>query len=323
MGEVHFRLFAGDTDFPGMVRALDGALGADGIDRTETVESFSQTYRHLTNCDPLTDILIAEDTTGIVGYSRVTWRVVAATNVRRMSQFGWVDAAVRGRGVGTAMLEWCEQRLREIAGAMSHDGVTQFGSWYDERETAKGVLLVEKGYTIDEVDAEMVRPLDIEIPDHPLPPGLRIVPKSIDDAAVVFGADNEAFRDHVGYVEPSEEDYQDFVTGSYGKNPSLWRVAEDDEGIAASVLNYVDDAYNDKFGRLRGYTESISTQRRWRGKGAAKALIVESMRMFRDMGMTEVALEVHTTNPTGAFQLYEGLGYQVVATSYEVSRPFD
>ena len=47
------------------------------------------------------------------------------------------------------------------------------------------------------------------------------------------------------------------------------------------------------------------------------------MRMFRDMGMTEVALEVHTTNPTGAFQLYEGLGYRVAATSYEVSRPFD
>jgi hypothetical protein len=30
--------------------------------------------------------------------------------------------------------------------------------------------------------------------------------------------------------------------------------------------------------------------------------------------MTEVALGVHTENPNGAFDLYAGLGYEVVAT---------
>jgi ribosomal protein S18 acetylase RimI-like enzyme len=30
--------------------------------------------------------------------------------------------------------------------------------------------------------------------------------------------------------------------------------------------------------------------------------------------MTDVALGVHTENPTGAFDLYDGLGYEVVGT---------
>jgi ribosomal protein S18 acetylase RimI-like enzyme len=45
------------------------------------------------------------------------------------------------------------------------------------------------------------------------------------------------------------------------------------------------------------------------------------MRMFKDMGMTEVVLGVHTTNPTGAFQLYEGLGYLATETGYELRKP--
>ena len=53
------------------------------------------------------------------------------------------------------------------------------------------------------------------------------------------------------------------------------------------------------------------------GRGLAQALLAERMRMFGDMGMDEVAVGVHTTDPTGAFARYEGRGYQVVSRSYE------
>ena len=45
----------------------------------------------------------------------------------------------------------------------------------------------------------------------------------------------------------------------------------------------------------------------------AKALICQSLRVLRDRGMHEAALGVHTENPTGAFQLYLSLGYEVVS----------
>ena len=98
---------------------------------------------------------------------------------------------------------------------------------------------------------------------------------------------------------------------------SLWKVVFDGEEIAGQVLNFFDEDENRTLGKRRGWTEDISVQRKWRNQGVAKAAIAESMRMFKEMGMTEVALEVHTTNPTGAYQLYEGLGYEVIETGHE------
>jgi len=63
-------------------------------------------------------------------------------------------------------------------------------------------------------------------------------------------------------------------------------------------------------------------QRPWREKGIAKALIAQSIEMFRDMGMTETALGVHTTNPMGAFRLYEHMGYRVTALRRDMRKPF-
>lgn len=323
IGDVHFRLFGGPGDFPGMVDVLDAVRRGDGVERTDTVEHMAAYYSHLVNCDPATDVLIAEVDDRIAGYSRVTWWEESATGVRVLFHFGWIDPALRGPGVGSGMLGWCEQRLAEIAGATDHDGETVLQSFYDRGETEKERLLREAGYRPHEIYASMVRDLAEPIPDIPLPLGLELRPKSIEDAREVWEADREAFRDHPGYYELTEEHFQDFLTGHYCKDPSLWKVAHGDEGIAGMVLNYLDEDENALYGRRRGYTESISTQRRWRGRGVAKALLAESMRMFRDMGMTETALAVLTDNPNGAFPLYEGLGYEVVSTSTEVRKPFE
>jgi ribosomal protein S18 acetylase RimI-like enzyme len=43
----------------------------------------------------------------------------------------------------------------------------------------------------------------------------------------------------------------------------------------------------------------------------AKATIARSLRMFKDMGLREAALGVDAQNPTGALQLYEGLGFRI------------
>jgi mycothiol synthase len=323
VGDVLFRLFAGPGDFAGMVAVLDAVRRGEGVERTDTVDNMASAYSHLVNCDPATDVLIAEAGERIAGYSRVTWWVESATGARVLLHFGWIDPALRGSGVGAAMLAWCEQRLAEIAGATDHDGETVLESFYDQGETAKERLLSRAGYRPHEMYASMVRDLAEPIPDIPLPAGLEMRPKTIDDAREVWEADREAFRDHSGYYELTEEHFQDFLSGHYCKDPSLWKVAHDGEGIAGMVLNYLDEDENALYGRHRGYTESISTQRRWRGRGVAKALIAESMRMFRDMGMTETALAVHTDNPNGAFPLYEGLGYAVVSMSTEVRKPFE
>jgi len=176
------------------------------------------------------------------------------------------------------------------------------------------------GYEAITYMAEMVRPSVDDLPDHPLPDGLEIRPVREEEIRMIWEADHEAFRDHWGYVGPSEAGYARFRSFPY-LDPTLWKIAWDDEGVAGQVKSFIDPAQNEAFGRQRGWTENISTSRRWRRKGVAKALIVESIRELAARGMTEVALGVHKENPNGAYQLYESLGYEVVRTWTTYRKP--
>ena len=73
--------------------------------------------------------------------------------------------------------------------------------------------------------------------------------------------------------------------------------------------------------RKRGYTEGICTRRPWRKMGLARALLVQSMQMFKEMGMTETALSVDAENISGATRLYEGVGYRQVRQQVIYRKP--
>ena len=190
----------------------------------------------------------------------------------------------------------------------------------DDRNAAATSLIRDAGYEAITYAAEMVRPSVHDFPDHRLPEGLELRPVREEDIRTIWEADVEAFRDHWGFVEQTEADYQRFLAYPY-LDTSLWKIAWDDQGVAGQVKSFIDTAQNEENGRRRGWTESISTARRWRRRGVAKALIVESICELASRGMTEVALGVHTENPNGAYDLYSGLGYEVVATWTTYRKP--
>jgi ribosomal protein S18 acetylase RimI-like enzyme len=80
------------------------------------------------------------------------------------------------------------------------------------------------------------------------------------------------------------------------------------------VLSFIDKDENAKFGRQRGYTETIAVRRPWRRRGLAKALLAQSLLGLKESGMTEAALGVHIENRHGAYYFYQSMGYRVVQT---------
>ena len=54
---------------------------------------------------------------------------------------------------------------------------------------------------------------------------------------------------------------------------SLWKVAWAGDEVVGQVKSFVVRAENEAEGRLRGYTEEISTHADWRGRGIAGALL--------------------------------------------------
>ncbi len=321
VGGVRFRYRRGESDYADLVRVYNAVRLADGVSGIETLEDFTNQYRHLTNCDLDRDLVVLETPEGaIVGYGRATWWVEEATLDRVFLGIVFLHPDARGRGVAEVMQTWLEARLAEMAAEHPHAGKDFFIAFLDEGETEREAVLAAFGYERSETYAEMTRPLADPIPRLPLPDGVIVRPTTWDDARAVWEADDRAFRDHVGYSKQTEADYERW-RAAQTTDPTLWKVAFSGDVVVGQVLNYVNEAENSTLGRKWGYTESISVQREWRQRGVAKALIAESMRMFRDMGMGYAALGVHTTNPNGAFPLYEGLGYRVTKLGWQLRKP--
>ena len=311
-----FRGFQGETDYPKMLAVISGSKNADKIERTDTLEDVANNYAHLTNCDPYQDMIFAEVNGVVVGYGRVSWRI---------DQDGqWLGFLIgfllpdwRWKGIGRRMLRFGEQRLSQIANQLRQEGTLErstvcfYETNQEQGEKDKEILLTREGYQPVRYDFSMERSLADPVHEIPMPAGLEVRLVQPEHYRSIWEASNEAFRDHWGYVEETEEDFQRWLAEPTF-DPKLWQVAWDGDQVAGMVLNFVNLAENQEYQRKRGYTENISVRRPWRRRGLARALLTRSLKMFQELGMTEAALRVDTENLSGALNLYESVGFRVV-----------
>jgi len=62
--------------------------------------------------------------------------------------------------------------------------------------------------------------------------------------------------------------------------------------------------------RRRGYVEHIYVTPDWRNRGLARALICRGLKALAAEGFQEAELGVDRENRSGAFALYQGLGFE-------------
>jgi mycothiol synthase len=307
-----FRHFQGPADYPRMLVALNGSKDADRLDDVDTLETLINTYTHAVNCDLYQDVLLAEVDGQVAGYARVYW-VDALDGNRLYLPIGFVLPQWRGRGIGRALLAFCERRAEAMAAGHAPGQRRFLQVFAFENETAKRRLLERAGYMPARYSYSMVRP-DLEnIPEAPLPAGLEVRPARPEHYRAIWEANDEAFRDHWSYVPRAEEDYQTWL-GEDTFQPEVWKVAWDAATgqVAGMVLGFILAEQNAKFQRRRGWTEDICVRRPYRRRGLAHALIAASLRELKARGMTEAALGVDAENLSGALGLYESLGYRTV-----------
>jgi mycothiol synthase len=305
-----FRRFRGEADYPGMVAILDACNVADRLDYINTVEEVAWVFAHLTNCDPERDMLFAEVDGETVAFSRVWW-VEESTGERLYISLGFVRPDWRRQGLGTAMLRHNERHLRDIARGHPAEIPKCLRVWATDSEDGALALFAAAGYEPVRHYIMMTRPIGLPLPGAALPAGLEVRPVEPGHIRAIWDAMWEARRDHWGYVEPTEQDYERWTLGRLFV-PALWSVAWEGEQVAGMVLNRLDREQNEKYRRKRGYTQDIFVRRPWRRRGLARSLLAQSIQMFRQMGMEETALGADTQNPSGALRLYESMGYREV-----------
>ena len=163
--------------------------------------------------------------------------------------------------------------------------------------------LQRNGYTLDREIFRMWRLLDGDLPEPVWADGFSVRSYTGEDAERVQALLDEAYagwdRD---YVARSHEGWLSFMTAHDDFDPDVWFLVERDGELDACALHW-------KESQGRGWVKDIVVREGERGRGLGKALLHHAFRVYAKRGVERVGLKVDSTNPTGAPQLYERLGF--------------
>ncbi|MBA3878003.1 MAG: hypothetical protein C0498_13985 [Anaerolinea sp.] len=286
----------------------------DGTEWLPSEEVLRDEWQPTARFEPSTDVIVAEVGRRAVGVADTAWRIRGDGVTHEVKPL--VHPELRGRGLGRLLLTRIEDRARAAAReaervdpGLAHrpHHLTVFA---EDQVLAAADLATSAGYARHTYGFLMRRPLATPIEPASLPPGVDVRPVRPEDHRAIWDADTEAFLDH---AEPAVRDEEDFVRwfGQPAIDTSLWRVAWAGDDVAGSVMTFVWADENERLGVRRAWLEHISVRRPWRGRGLARALISDTLRMLADAGFEEAVLGVHGENPTGAVGLYERCGFEV------------
>lgn len=320
--DLSIRPYAGEADIPELVRVVNAAAAADRSEEVWTVEALTAWLAHASEqFDPARDAYVVELDGRVVGTARMEWVDTRDGRYREYRVFGTVDPVARGRGIGTALLAFLEDRARALAATHSVERERLLASFASAGRSGEE-LLRDAGYETARWFIDMVRPTLDDIVEPPMPAGLELRPVTADRHEDIWRANREAFRDHWGGSDESVEQLQR-ILGDPDTDTSMWLVAWDGDEVAGGVWNAIYAAENETHGFRRGWLDSVFTRRAWRKRGLASALIGRSLTLLRDRGMTSAALDVDADNPTGALGLYEGAGFVVHDRSVALRKPME
>ena len=320
---LRLRPYAGEADLPIIVDIVNRELEHDDVPFRESVAGMRSWFSHPNDkFDAARDVTIAEVDGQAVGYSLRNWVDTTMEDFREYRNDGAVAPEWQRRGVGTALLADNIERDRALARTHATDRQRMLGAWTSDRMAGAQALLHRFGFEQVRWFFEMTRDLSQPSPDVPLPDGLEVRPVQADKIRQIWDGDVEAFIDHWGGFDGSDDNYKRFLERP-GFDPTMWVIAWDGDEVAGGVVNAIEAEENDALGVKRGWLHSVFTRRQWRKRGLANALIARSLAIIKERGMDTGILGVDADNPNGALGLYERNGFVVAERSTAWRRPLD
>lgn len=208
-----------------------------------------------------------------------------------------VMPAYQGRGIGTAIARWLQDRAR-AAGSPRIGTQVALGSAADR-------LLADLGYEVRWTAWDLELPADREISARPLPDGFVLRDAEEPDRVAAWTLVEDCFLEWADRERMSLADFGARVWDRGGFEPWNLRllVSPDGEVVGATHVFLAGDG---------GYVARIAVRPDHRGRGLAPAMLVDAFARAREHGAVRCYLSTDTR--AGARGLYERVGMEVAST---------
>lgn len=234
----------------------------------------------------------------------------------KIDVWGRTHPDYEGLGIASAGLAWAEARAYQTLERLPDDlrVVMTCGTLNINQKAAK--LFQTHDMEVVRHFQRMVIELDKPLPQAVWPDGITITSYAeFGDLAALYQAEEDAFRDHWGYIEEPEEEglkhLRHWIETDEEFEPGLWFLAMDDDEIAGFSLcrrrSYSDEEM--------GWVNVLGVRRPWRKQGLGLALLHHSFNVFQKRGKKRAGLGVDAESLTGATRLYEKAGMRVFRQS--------
>jgi ribosomal protein S18 acetylase RimI-like enzyme len=315
---VAYHLYRGLEEIPGMAAANTRLRMAAGLLEPIDIASMEHRYTHLVNSDPLVDCVVVTRHGVTAGYTRVEWHDL--TDGDRLYDITLVvEPQARGLGITDALVDWSEERLRQLHAEHPTDRRAWFGMFCFDGDEEYEERLQAHGYAAVRWDAEMLRDTLDDLPGVPaLPDGYEIRPVPVDRLPDVAAMLVAAFREHWGEHEEQEDVVEEWVSHP-GFDVDLVSVAWHGDAPAASVSSRIQPHAD---GGTIAYVDAVATHPDHRRLGLARACLADNLHRLAARGQTRAYLGVDTDNQNRAFALYEDAGFRRASGSAAYRKPF-
>jgi mycothiol synthase len=218
-----------------------------------------------------------------------------------------VHPAWRGRGIGSALLAWTEDRARAA-------GMPELRQVVPNSDTGANLLFEGAGYQVHHTAWILAMELQDASPAVTVPPGITIRPYRPEDAQAAYQVIENAFNEWPGREPTTFEGWSGYVLGHASFSPDLSRLAFDGDELvgAAMCLDYE--------GQGEGWVPQVATKATHRHRGIARALLQSVFAAFHATGRRRVGLSTDTR--TGAHTMNERIGLRVRRTYTSWAKDF-
>lgn len=287
-------------------------LVADGDDDIMGEEDLAEEF-----ADPLVDYargsIAVYDGSAMVGYC-VVHSKSEADPVHEMRTSGGVHPDYRNLGIGSRLIEWSERAALELHHERFGGQPVALGAGSLAKNTSAATLMADHGYLPSRWFHQMTRDLSADVRPPVTPIGVEIAGFTDERSADALLVRNESFRDHWAPSDMTPESWA-FHLAVSAFRPEYSFISYLDGEPTGLVMAQEYEAYNKAKGIRDLYIPQVGTRRAGRKRGIASVLLATALRAAKADGFDTATLHVDADSPTGAFGLYERLGFVVTDTT--------